>query len=131
MIKNVSHVTLLVRDQDEALSYYKDKLGFSVRYDVTMPEEGFRWLTVSPAGQRDLELVLMKADTPESEGAIGRQAPGSLFFILTTDDCRADYAALKAKGVEFLGEPTERPWGLEAMFRDLYGNLIDLLEPNE
>jgi catechol 2,3-dioxygenase-like lactoylglutathione lyase family enzyme len=130
VIKKVSHVTLLVRDQDEALEFYTGKLGFKTRYDMTMPE-GFRWLTVAPPGQPDFEVILMKADSAESENGVGRQAPGSLLFIVATDDCRADYAALKAKGVEFLGEPTERPWGLEAMFRDLYGNLLDLLEPNK
>jgi len=134
MIRSLSHATIYVSDQDEARTFYIDKLGFEVRMDVTM--EGFRWLTVGPKDQNNIELVLMEpkpgmmhdADTVAAlkqliaKGAIG----GGVFH---TDDCKSTYEELKARGVEFMGPPAERPYGIEAMFKDNSGNWFSLTQP--
>jgi catechol 2,3-dioxygenase-like lactoylglutathione lyase family enzyme len=136
MIKQVSHVNVWVHDQDEALAWYTEKLGFEVREDVTLPElGGFRWLTVGPVGQPDFALALMDVPGPpvfaEDTAAkikelMGRGAAGGLFFA--TDDCRADYEELRARGVEFTEEPSERPYGVDAGLHDPSGNNIRLVQ---
>lgn len=134
MIKRLSHATVFVLDQDEALAFYTEKLGFEVRTDLRL--EGFRWLTVSPPGQT-LELILMAlapgmgvhdAGTVEQIRALvagGALGPG----VFETDDCHATYAALSARGVEFIAPPTERPYGIEAMLKDCSGNWFSLTQP--
>jgi catechol 2,3-dioxygenase-like lactoylglutathione lyase family enzyme len=133
MIKRLSHVTLFVVDQNESLDFYTKKLGFQVRTDVTMDE--FRWLTLGPKDQPDLEIVLMpivsghmwddttcaKVKELVTKGALG----GGVF---DTDDCRKTYAELKAKGVEFLSEPEEKPYGVEAVFKDNSGYWFSLTQ---
>src|SRR5918997_6818271 len=119
-----------VHDQDEALAFYTRKLGFEVREDVTVPEMGdFRWLTVSPPGQEDVSIVLMAipgAPVMDEESAeqtrtlMAKGFAGTVF--LTTDDCRASYEELRARGVEFSEEPEERPYGIDSGFRDPSGN---------
>jgi catechol 2,3-dioxygenase-like lactoylglutathione lyase family enzyme len=136
MIKQVSHVNVWVHDQDEALAWYTEKLGFEVREDVTLPELGdFRWLTVGPVGQPDFALALMvipgppvfAEDTAEKiRDLMGRGAAGGLFFA--TDDCRRDYEELTGRGVEFTEEPSERPYGIDAALRDPSGNNIRLVQ---
>jgi len=123
MISRLAVATIYVRDQDEALSYYTDKLGFEKRTDETV--EGFRWLTVAPKGQREVEILLMQAISEEQRGMVGKQD----LYALYTDDCRKDYETLRTRGVKFTGEPQEQPWGVEALFEDLYGNVFDLVEP--
>ena len=128
-----------VHDQDEALAFYTDKLGMEVRSDVTMPEMGdFRWLTVSPPGQEDVAIVLMAipgepvldaATKTQVEELMGKGFAGTVF--LTTDDCRAEVEALKARGVEFSEEPEDRPYGIDAGFRDPTGNAFRLTQVNE
>jgi catechol 2,3-dioxygenase-like lactoylglutathione lyase family enzyme len=133
MIRKLSHATIYVKDQASALDFYTNKLGFAVRSDITM--NGFRWLTVSPHDQTDLEMVLMPV-TPggpldaESiahlralldKGALG---PG----VLETDDCRATYEELKRKGVEFIAPPQDRAYGVEAHFNDNQGNPYTLIQ---
>jgi catechol 2,3-dioxygenase-like lactoylglutathione lyase family enzyme len=140
MIRQMSHTNVFVLDQDSAKAFYTEKLGFEERFDISMGEEfegagqGFRWLTVSPKEQPDLQLVLASCDmgrTPEQAEQLralvagGGLGPG----VLTTDDCHATYKELSAKGVTFLSEPTERPYGIEAMLRDDSGNLISLTQP--
>jgi catechol 2,3-dioxygenase-like lactoylglutathione lyase family enzyme len=130
------HVNQWVRDQDEALAFYTEKLGMELRDDVTVPEMGnFRWLTVGPVGQPDVAIVLMAipgppvfdADTSKKvKELMAKGAAGGLFF--ETDDCRATYEKLKGKGVEFTDEPTERPYGLDAGFRDPSGNQIRMIQ---
>jgi catechol 2,3-dioxygenase-like lactoylglutathione lyase family enzyme len=125
-----------VNDQDEALAFYTDKLGMEVRADVTMPEMGdFRWLTVSPAGQEDVAIVLMAVPgapvfDDETAAAIreltAKGAAGSVF--LTTDDVRAEYETLKSRGVEFVDQPEERPYGIDCGFRDPSGNHFRLTQ---
>jgi uncharacterized glyoxalase superfamily protein PhnB len=125
-----------VQDQDEALAFYTEKLGMEVKADVTMPEMGdFRWLTVAPPGEDDVAIVLMAIPGPpvfEEETAeqlrtmLAKGVGGTLF--LTTEDCRASYEELKARGVEFTEEPSERPYGIDSGFRDPSGNAIRLTE---
>jgi catechol 2,3-dioxygenase-like lactoylglutathione lyase family enzyme len=132
MIK-ISHLCMWVHDQDEALTFYRDKLGFDVRADVTM--EDFRWLTVSPPSQPELELSLLDPAPlgPEMRRqALDLLAAGGMGgAILQTDDCRAAFAELSGKGVEFTEEPNERFYGVDAGFRDPSGNGWRLVQPIE
>jgi len=133
---NLAHVNVWVHDQDEALAFYTDKVGLELRDDVTVPEMGnFRWLTVGPPKQPDVALTLMAvpgppvfdADTRDQlKALLPKGAAGGLFF--STDDCRASYEELKGRGVEFLEEPTERPYGIDAAFRDPSGNNIRIVQ---
>jgi len=130
------HVNQWVRDQDEALDFYTEKLGMELRDDVTVPEMGnFRWLTVGPVGQPDVAVVLMAIPGPPVFDAdtaakitelMAKGAAGGLFF--ETDDVHAAYEELKAKGVEFTQEPTEQPYGVDAGFRDPSGNQIRMMQ---
>lgn len=123
----IGHVTLLVKDFDEALQFYVEKLGFFKRQDTKFGDD-MRWVTVSPRDQLDLELTFVLADTEEKQKALGKQAGDHVFMTLATDDCKRDYEAMKAKGIKFYGEPTEEDWGVEVVFEDLYGNLYDLIQ---
>jgi catechol 2,3-dioxygenase-like lactoylglutathione lyase family enzyme len=138
MIK-VSTVQLWVNDQDEALDFYTRKLGMELRLDVTLPEMGdFRWLTVGPANQPDISIVLMAIPGPpvmDAETAaqvrtlMAKGFAGTVF--MTTEDVYADYDELKSRGVEFVEEPEERPYGIDTAFRDPSGNNIRLGQINE
>ena len=123
----IDHITLLVKDQDEAAKFYVEKLGFEKRQDAKFWGD-MRWVTVSPKDQPDFELTFVLADTEEKLAALGKQAGDHVFMTLQTDDCKRDYQAMKAKGVKFFGEPTEQAWGIEVVFGDLYGNLYDLVQ---
>jgi uncharacterized glyoxalase superfamily protein PhnB len=135
MIK-VANAQLWVHDQDEALAYYTEKLGFEVRSDVTLPELGdFRWLTVGPVGQPDFAITLMaipgppvmEPDTAEQvKDLMAKGFAGTVF--LTTEDCQASYEELKGRGVEFSEPPEERPYGIDAGFRDPSGNSFRLTQ---
>jgi predicted enzyme related to lactoylglutathione lyase len=135
----IANAQLWVHDQEEALAFYTQKLGMEVRADVTMPELGnFRWLTVSPAGQEDISIVLMAIPGPpvmddataeEVKSLMAKGFAGAVF--LTTDDCQASYEELKARGVEFTEEPEERPYGIDCGFRDPSGNAFRLTEVRE
>lgn len=133
MIDKLSHATAYVLDQDRAKAFYREKLGFEVRQDVRM--DGFRWLTVGPSTQPDLEIVLMPvAESPmldAQKADMLRQLveSGALGVgVLETADCRATYDELKARGVTFLREPTEMPYGLEAVLVDDSGNFFSLTQ---
>ena len=135
MIK-IASAQVWVHDQDEALAFYTDKLGMEVQSDVTLPEMGdFRWLAVSPAGQPDVSIVLMaipgapvfEPETAEQVRELMAKGAASGIF-LTTDDCRASYEELKARGVEFVDEPEERPYGIDCGFRDPSGNHMRLTQ---
>jgi uncharacterized glyoxalase superfamily protein PhnB len=127
---------LWVHDQDQALDFYTKKLGMEVRQDVTLPEMGnFRWLTVGPAGQEDVSIVLMAIpgppvmdpDTAEQvKNLMSKGFAGTVF--LTTDDVRAEYDQLKSRGVEFTEAPEERPYGIDSGFRDPSGNSFRLTQ---
>jgi catechol 2,3-dioxygenase-like lactoylglutathione lyase family enzyme len=133
---NISTYQLWVHDQDEALDFYTTKLGFEVRQDVTLPEMGdFRWLTVGSARQPDIAIVLMaipgqpvmdEATGEQVRDLVGKGFAGAVF--LTTDDVYADYEQLKSRGVEFTEQPEERPYGIDAGFRDPSGNSFRLTE---
>ncbi len=134
MINRLSHASIYVRDQESAKKFYTEKLGFEVRMDVNM--DGFRWLTVGPKDQKDLELVLMEAkpgymmdeDTVNainlliSKGALGAG-------VFHTPNCQATYEELKSRGVEFMAPPQEKPYGIEATFKDDSGNWYSLTQP--
>jgi catechol 2,3-dioxygenase-like lactoylglutathione lyase family enzyme len=123
----IGHITLLVKDFDEALAFYVSKMGFKKCRDDKFAED-MRWVTVSPKDQSDLELTFVLANTEEKGKALGKQAGDHVFLTLLTDDCRRDYEALKAKGVKFYGVPTEQMYGIDVVFEDLYGNLYDLIQ---
>ena len=140
MIQRMSHTTVYVLDQDRAKAFYTEKLGFEVRFDISMGEEfegagsGFRWLTVGVKDQPDLQIILGSCDMGRSpeQAELLRQlvASGGMGVgVMTTDDCHQTYKELSAKGVTFLSEPAERPYGIEAMMRDDSGNLISLTQP--
>jgi predicted enzyme related to lactoylglutathione lyase len=135
----ITNAQLWVHDQDEALAFYTEKVGMEVRADVTMPEMGdFRWLTVGPAGQPEVSIVLMAipgapvmdAETGEQVRAlVAKGFAGTVF--LTTEDCQASYEELKGRGVEFSEQPEERPYGIDSSFRDPSGNSIRLTQVRE
>ena len=139
MFNNISRSQIFVLDQDEALDFYTRQLGMEVRTDVTMPEMGgFRWLTVGPVGQPDFAIVLMAVPGPpvmdpataeEVRALMGKGFAGTVF--LTTDDCRASYEELVARGVEFTEPPEARPYGIDAGFRDPSGNSFRLTQVME
>ncbi|CAM5453343.1 VOC family protein [Streptomyces abikoensis] len=138
MIKGIAITTVWVLDQDRAKDFYTHKLGLEVRTDMTMGgEEGMRWLTVGAQDQPDVELTLMVPGPPgldaESAEALKRLvAKGALGAgVLSTDDVHRDYETLKGRGVEFLQEPQERPYGTEAILRDDSGNWFSLTQRNE
>jgi catechol 2,3-dioxygenase-like lactoylglutathione lyase family enzyme len=137
MITRLSHTTIFVLDQDEALKFYRDKLGFEVRTDFTM-DNGFRWLTVGPKTQPDLEIVLMALKEspmmPADKVAMMRKLieSGSMGGgVLQADDCRKTYEELKAKGVEFKGAPEERFYGIETLLKDNSGNWFSMTQPKQ
>jgi catechol 2,3-dioxygenase-like lactoylglutathione lyase family enzyme len=135
MITNISLVTVYCLDQDAARDYYVDVLGFEPRTDVTMGE-GFRWVTVGHPSQPELEITLMTPGPPLEQDAadfIRRQLEaGKMGGIgLRVDDCRKTHSELSAKGVTFLQEPSDRPYGVEAVMRDVSGNWLVLVEPKE
>jgi uncharacterized glyoxalase superfamily protein PhnB len=138
MIK-IATAQLWVHDQDEALAFYTQKLGFEIRADATLPEMGnFRWLTVGPAGQPGVDIVLMAIPGPpvmdpetaeQVRSLMGKGFAGTVF--LTTDDCQGSYEELLARGVEFSEAPEERPYGIDSGFRDPSGNSFRLTQVNE
>src|SRR5215207_4671262 len=138
MIK-IANAHLWVHDQAEALAFYTDKVGMEVRADVTLAEMGnFRWLTVGPAGQPDVAIVLMAIPGPPVMDAATAEQVRTLMakgfagtIFLTTEDCQAAYEELKGRGVEFVEQPEERPYGIDSSFRDPSGNHIRLTQVRE
>jgi predicted enzyme related to lactoylglutathione lyase len=133
MIQRLSHSTLYVLDQEAARGFYVDKLGFEVREDESMG--GFRWLTVGPKGQKDLEIVLMPVMTSPMMDAATAETLRALVKkgafcagVLETDDCKRTYEQLKEQGVEFMQPPTERHYGIEALVKDTSGNWWSVVE---
>jgi catechol 2,3-dioxygenase-like lactoylglutathione lyase family enzyme len=134
MIQRLSHATLYVLDQDAAKDFYVNKLGFDVGMDASM-DNGFRWLTVRPKGQPDLQIILMKVDGPNMQPEVGKtlrellQAGKLNGGVLQTSDCRKTYEELKTKGVEFTSPPKEQFYGVEAIMKDNSGNWFSMTEP--
>ena len=130
MKQTLGLVSLVVRDYDEALAFYVDKLGFKLVEDSFVPEQNKRWVVVEPAGAggQGSKLLLAQASKPEQETRIGNQTGGRVFLFLYTDDFWRDYRACKSAGVEFVREPSEAPYGTVAVFKDLYGTMWDLVQ---
>jgi catechol 2,3-dioxygenase-like lactoylglutathione lyase family enzyme len=126
--QSIEHVALVVRDYDEAIDFYVNKLGFELVEDTYQPEQDKRWVVVRPRGDGTTSLLLARASTLDQKTFIGNQAGGRVFLFLRTDDFQRDYAAMIEKGIRFIREPKQAPYGTVAVFQDLYGNLWDLVQ---
>ncbi len=127
MTQSIATIALVVRDYDEAIGFYRDRLGFTLVADTPLGP-GKRWVLVAPAGG-GARLLLAEADGPEQQAHIGNQTGGRVGFFLETDDFARDFAAYSARGVTFLEAPRHEPYGSVAVFEDLYGNKWDLIQP--
>ena len=127
MKRSIYLVSLVVRDYDEAIQFFVEKLGF-VLVDDSPAENGKRWVVVAPRKQGGCQLLLARAATEEQSAHIGSQTGGRVFLFLSTDDFWRDYEAYRARGVEFIREPKDEPYGTVAVFKDLYGNFWDLFQ---
>jgi catechol 2,3-dioxygenase-like lactoylglutathione lyase family enzyme len=136
MIRKMSHATVFVNNQDEALEFYRDKLGFRVHTDAKINED-FRWLTMCTDDDPDFEIILMEPKpgmlmdeeaTKQIRALMQKGVLGAGVFV--ADDCRKTYEELKAKGVQFISEPAQRPYGVEAVFKDNSGNWFSLTQPS-
>jgi len=128
MRQSIVHIALVVRDYDEAIDFYTNKLNFDLIEDTYQAEQDKRWVVVSPPGSSGTTLLLARASKPEQELFVGNQAGGRVFLFLNTDDFWRDFEAMKAKGIKFIREPKQAEYGMVAVFEDLYGNLWDLLQ---
>lgn len=131
MPQRLGLVSIVVRDYDEAIRFYTEILGFDLVEDTFLPDEKKRWVVVSPAGAIESRLLLARAVGEEQSARIGNQTGGRVALFLYTDDFWRDYREYRRKGVEFVREPKTEVYGTVAVFRDLYGNLWDLLEPSK
>ena len=130
MPQSLAHITLLVRDYEEALAFFIESLGFRVVEDSPLPGDK-RWLVVAPPGSRGASLLLAQATTPEQLQQVGNQAAGRVFLFLHTDDFWRDYRLMQAASVKFIEQPRQESYGTVAVFEDLYGNKWDLLQPDD
>ena len=130
MKQSIVHIALVVRDYDEAIAFYTQKLHFTLVEDTYQPAQDKRWVVVAPPGSCGTTLLLARASKPEQEPFIGRQTGGRVFLFLKTDDFWRDYNEMIDKGINFVRKPKEESYGLVAVFEDLYGNLWDLLQLN-
>ena len=131
MKQSIIHVALVVRDYDEAIAFFCQKLHFELVEDTYQPEQDKRWVVVSPLGSNGTSLLLARAATSEQEAFIGRQSGGRVFLFLSTDDFWRDYNEMLSLGIKFIREPRTESYGTVAVFEDLYGNLWDLIEPSK
>ncbi|MBU3201837.1 VOC family protein [Clostridium estertheticum] len=131
MIQSVVHIALVVKDYDEAIEFYTKKLHFTLIEDTYQPEQDKRWVVVSPPSSSGTTILLARASKPEQLSFIGNQAGGRVFLFLGTDDLWRDYNEMIAKGIEFVRQPKEQSYGTVAVFKDLYGNLWDLVQFKE
>jgi catechol 2,3-dioxygenase-like lactoylglutathione lyase family enzyme len=123
-------ISIVVRDYDEAIGFYVGTLGFELIEDSYVPEQDKRWVVVAPPGGGGARLLLARASNDEQAAHIGNQTGGRVFLFLNTDDFQRDFERYKAKGVVFVREPMQAPYGTVAVFKDLYGNLWDLIQPS-
>lgn len=128
MQQKLAHIALVVRDYDEAIHFYTEKLSFDLIEDTKLSETK-RWVIVAPKGSEGCNLLLAKAAGEEQLSRVGNQTGGRVFLFLHTDNLQRDYEALQSKGVIFVRTPATEAWGRVAVFKDLYGNLWDLIEP--
>ena len=131
MRQSIVHIALVVRDYDEAIDFYVNKLNFELIEDTYQPEQDKRWVVVAPPGSTGTTILLARASKPIQEPFIGNQAGGRVFLFLNTDDFWRDYNRMVDIGIEFERTPKETDYGLVAVFKDLYGNLWDLLQLKE
>jgi catechol 2,3-dioxygenase-like lactoylglutathione lyase family enzyme len=129
MNQSLGQVAIVVRDYDEALSFYLGTLGFKLIEDTPVPAQNKRWVVVAPPGTSSARLLLARAVGDEQSSRIGNQTGGRVFLFLYTDDFWRDFRTYEARGVMFVREPSEQPYGTVAVFEDLYGNLWDLVQP--
>lgn len=130
MKQHIAHISLVVRDYDEAIKFYTEKLNFRLIEDTPI-EDNKRWVTVAPPGASECSLLLALGADEQQNKAIGNQTGGRVFLFLFTDDFWRDYNDMIKKEIIFVRPPAEHPYGIVAVFQDLYGNLWDLLQPNE
>ena len=128
MKQSITHVTLVVREYDEAIAYFTDVLQFRLLEDTRIPQQDKRWVLMAPPGSTGASILLARPSKPGQEGYIGNQTGGRVSFFLSTDDFWRDYREMTEKGVEFVRDPTDAPYGMVAVFKDLYGNLWDLVQ---
>lgn len=128
MKQSLLHVALVVRDYDEAIAFYTQKLHFTLVEDTYQPAQDKRWVVVAPPGSSETTLLLARAATPDQETFIGNQSGGRVFLFLQTDDFWRDYREMLSLGIKFVREPKVESYGTVAVFEDLYGNLWDLIE---
>lgn len=128
MNQAIALIAIVVRDYDEAIDFYVNKLGFALIEDTYQPEQDKRWVVVRPAGEGSTSLLLARASSAHQETFIGNQAGGRVFLFLQTDDFWRDHATMVDAGIRFTREPKHAPYGIVAVFEDLYGNLWDLVQ---
>ena len=130
LMQSIVHVALVVREYDEAIDFYTKKLDFTLVEDTYQSEQDKRWVVVAPPGSHGTTLLLARASTTEQERFVGNQTGGRVFLFLNTDDFRRDHSKLISRGITFVREPKTESYGIVAVFKDLYGNLWDLLQLN-
>jgi catechol 2,3-dioxygenase-like lactoylglutathione lyase family enzyme len=128
MNQRIAHIALVVSDYDEAIQFYRDKLNFTLIEDTVLTETK-RWVLMKPKGSSDCCLLLAKAANEEQQSRVGNQTGGRVFLFLYTDDFARDYKNMQDAGIVFVREPVVETYGTVAVFKDLYGNLWDLIEP--
>jgi catechol 2,3-dioxygenase-like lactoylglutathione lyase family enzyme len=128
--QSIVHIAIVVKDYDEAIDFYVNKLKFELIQDIYQPEQDKRWVVVSPPGSNGVTLLLARASKPEQNDFVGNQAGGRVFLFLNTDDFWRDYNRMVSEGIKFIREPQKQDYGIVAVFEDLYGNLWDLLQLN-
>ncbi len=128
MKQAITHIALVVKDYDEAIDFYINKLQFELLEDIYQAEQDKRWVVVAPKGSEGTTILLARASNSEQEKFIGNQSGGRVFLFLNTDDFWRDYKEMRSKGIEFVREPKEADYGTVAVFKDLYGNQWDLLQ---
>lgn len=130
MKQGLAHIALVVADYDEAIAFYTKQLNFTLIEDTVISETK-RWVLVAPPGSNGSQLLLAKAANEEQASRVGNQTGGRVFLFLYTDNFQRDYTSMLEKGIEFVREPITEPYGTVAVFKDLYGNLWDLIEPKQ
>ncbi|MEM7453580.1 MAG: VOC family protein [Planctomycetota bacterium] len=128
MKQSIAHIALVVHDYDEAIDFFVRRLKFEIIEDTYVPEQNKRWVVIRPPGGNGATVLLAKASTPEQQAAIGNQTGGRVFLFLRTDDFHRDHQAMVAERIEFVRDPKVEDYGTVAVFKDLYGNLWDLIE---
>lgn len=130
MKQRIAHIALVVKDYDEAIQFYTEKLDFELLEDTKI-DELKRWVVIAPPGAKECCLLLARAANEQQLASVGNQTGGRVFLFLFTDDFWRDYNKMIEKEIKFIRPPKEEPYGMVAVFEDLYGNMWDLLEPNE